>query len=146
MGRPAALAALSSLLLATACGGAERPIVLNLNGQSIEAEVVATPEARARGLMFRPGLPENAGMLFVFPRAERQCMWMQNTRIPLSVAFLDAAGRILNIAEMAPETRTLHCSAGPARYAVEMNAGWFARRGGQAGMPVSGLNRAPEPE
>jgi hypothetical protein len=133
-------------LLATACGGAERPIVLNLNGQAIQAETVATPETRARGLMFRPSLPENAGMLFVFPRAERQCMWMQDTLIPLSVAFLDAAGRILNVAEMAPGSRALHCSSAPSRYALEMNAGWFGRHGGQTGMPVSGLNRAPEPD
>ena len=126
--------------------GAGQPITLELNGHAMVAEVVATPETRARGLMARTDLAEDAGMLFVFPRAERQCMWMQNTPIPLSVAFLDAAGRILNVAEMAPETSTLHCSAGPARYAVEMNAGWFAQRGGRAGMPVSGLNRAPEPD
>jgi len=99
----------------------------------IEVEVASTEPARARGLMGRRGLGENEGMLFVFPTSDRHCMWMKDTRIPLSVAFVDDAGRITNIEDMKPRTLTPHCATVPARFAVEVNQGWFARRGLKAG-------------
>jgi uncharacterized protein len=119
---------------------------LEIAGHSISVEVAHTHAARSRGLMFRHALGENQGMLFVFTEAGRQSMWMLNTFIPLSIAFLDKHGRIINIAHMIPNTRTPHSSAGPAKYALEMNHGWFAQRGIKEGMQVTGLEKLPEAE
>jgi uncharacterized protein len=110
----------------------------------IEAEVAHTPETRARGLMHRREMAPQRGMLFVFAADAQHCMWMKNTLLPLSVAFLDAAGRILNVAEMKPHSEENHCAARPARYALEMNAGWFAQRGIRPGDVIGGLERAPQ--
>lgn len=133
--------------LATGCGKpAAKTIELTLGDRRIQVEIAATPEMRSHGLMGRQSLPTDSGMLFVFPERSRQCMWMKDTVIPLSVAFLDEQGRILDIAEMAPESRQLHCSSGPARYALEMNAGWFGKNGGGAGQRITGLGQAPRPE
>ncbi|MDR1350986.1 MAG: DUF192 domain-containing protein [Zoogloeaceae bacterium] len=104
------------------------------------AEVAATPEQRGVGLMQRRNMAAHEGMLFVFPRAERHCMWMKNTFIPLSVAFLDAEGRIINIRNMQPQSENNHCADAPARFALEMNRGWFAEKGIASGAKVSGLN------
>ena len=95
----------------------------------IEAEVAADDGKRMQGLMHRRSMPANHGMLFVFTQAERHCMWMRNTFLPLSVAFLDEEGRILNIEDMQPQTDDNHCAANAARYALEMNLGWFAGKG-----------------
>lgn len=109
----------------------------------IEAEVAANNSARMQGLMQRKSMPQQHGMLFVFAQDAQHCMWMRNTFIPLSVAFLDAGGRIINVEEMQPQTETNHCAAQPARYALEMNAGWFAQRGLKAGDAIGGIERAP---
>ncbi len=109
----------------------------------IEAEVAATPQSRAQGLMHRKAMDSQRGMLFVFPDAEPHCFWMKNTLIPLSIAFMDAHGRILNIAEMKPQSEENHCAAKPVRYALEMNAGWFAQRGLKVGDVLGGIKRAP---
>ncbi len=109
----------------------------------IEAEVAATPQSRAQGLMHRKTMDSQRGMLFVFTHDAAHCMWMKNTLLPLSVAFMDANGRILNIAEMKPRNEENHCAAKPARYALEMNAGWFAQRGLKAGDVLGGVERAP---
>lgn len=111
----------------------------------IEAEVAATPPDRIQGLMQRTRLGPNQGMLFIFPQAQRHCMWMKNTLLPLSVAFLDDAGRIINIRDMQPQTENNHCADAPARFALEMNQGWFAAKGIQPGMSIGGLQRAPAP-
>jgi len=111
----------------------------------IRAEIANTFESRAQGLMFRKYLGPNEGMLFVFPQAEPHCMWMKNTLIPLSVAFLDAQGKILNVAEMKPQTETSHCAAAPAKFALEMSSGWFAAKGLKAGATLQGLAKAPAP-
>ena len=105
----------------------------------IRAEVAADPHDRAKGLMFRPHLGANQGMVFLFEAPAVQCMWMKNTLIPLSVAFIGDDGRVLNIAEMQPQTETSHCAAKPARYALEMNLGWFAKHGINAGAKITGL-------
>lgn len=136
--------------LALVCAGAAAaeplPIMeLSAGIHRIEAEVAAHDAARRQGLMQRRALPEQRGMLFVFERAARHCMWMKNTFLPLSVAFLDAQGRILNIEEMQPQTEVNHCAARPARYALEMNAGWFARRGIERGDRIGGIEQAPAP-
>jgi uncharacterized membrane protein (UPF0127 family) len=100
----------------------------------IQAEVAATPGERMLGLMNRPSLAPNAGMLFVFERPGVHCFWMRNTRIPLSIAFVDDDGSIVNIADMEPfDEASNHCPAKPVRYALEMNRGWFAKRGILAG-------------
>ncbi len=120
-------------------------IELSAGIHRIEAEVAHTQETRMRGLMMRTAMPTQRGMLFVFDHDARHCMWMKNTLLPLSVAFLDAEGRILNIEEMKPQTEDNHCAAKPARFALEMNAGWFRGRGVGPGMLVRGIDRAPPP-
>ena len=105
----------------------------------IQAEVADTPAVLQKGLMFRPELPEQSGMLFLFPNLGTQCMWMRNTLVPLSVAFLQDDGTIVNIEDMTPQTETSHCSAQPVRAALEMNAGWFAKRGIKPGMKIGGM-------
>lgn len=118
-------------------------IPLTISGYEIAAEVAHTQLSRSQGLMYRESLDENTGMLFVFPNSGYYSMWMKNTYIPLSVAFIDVRGVILNVAEMQPETLTSHDAAGMAKYALEMNKGWFAARKITAGARVTGLERAP---
>jgi uncharacterized protein len=105
----------------------------------IRAEVAADFSTRARGLMHRKGLAPNAGMLFIFDAPGDQCMWMKNTYIPLSVAFIDAQGAIINIADMQPHSEQTHCAARPALYALEMAQGWFKERGIKPGLKLGGL-------
>ncbi len=112
---------------------------LGINAQRFEAELAVTTTAREKGLMHRRALPPQRGMLFVYPRSGPVCMWMKNTLIPLSVAFVDANGRILNIEDMRPYTLDSHCARAPARYALEMNLGWFRDNGIQPGDTVTGL-------
>jgi uncharacterized membrane protein (UPF0127 family) len=89
----------------------------------IEAELAATPESRQIGMMQRTIMAPQRGMLFVFPEVDKHCMWMRNTLLPLSVAFLDEKGRIINVEDMQPRTENNHCAAKPARYALKMNLG-----------------------
>jgi uncharacterized membrane protein (UPF0127 family) len=107
----------------------------------IRAEVAADYETRGRGLMHRKSLAQNAGMVFRFDQPSIQCMWMKNTLIPLSVAFLDEKGTVINIADMQPHSEQSHCSAQPALYALEMTRGWFAERGIKAGSRLAGLDK-----
>ena len=120
-------------------------LVLSAGIHVIQAEVANTDASRAQGLMFRKSLGANHGMLFVFPEAGPQCMWMRNTYVPLSVAFIDEAGVILNIADMKPQTEDSHCAVRPARYALEMSQGWFAAKGIKPGARLSGIDKAPAP-
>ena len=105
----------------------------------IQAEVASTDASRSRGLMFRKELAPNHGMLFVFEQANVQCFWMRNTLLPLSIAFILDDGTITNIADMAPMTENSHCSSAPVRYTLEMEQGWFAKRGITAGKKITGL-------
>jgi hypothetical protein len=107
----------------------------------IEAEVAATPETRRQGLMMRQSMPVQRGMLFVFDADARHCMWMKNTLLPLAVAFIDEQARIINVEEMQPQSEDNHCAAKPARYALEMNAGWFKKRGLGPGTVLRGIER-----
>jgi uncharacterized membrane protein (UPF0127 family) len=104
----------------------------------IQTQVAATPEQRATGLMHRKEMPANEGMLFVFEQPAGQCFWMKNTLLPLTAAFVADDGTIVNLADMKPQTLDSHCSAKPVRYVLEMNQGWFAKRGIQAGAQLSG--------
>lgn len=114
---------------------------LSIGMYRIEAEVAATQENRMVGLMQRRSMPANHGMLFVFTEQQRHCMWMRNTLLPLSVAFLDEQGRILNVEDMQPQTEDNHCAAKPARFALEMNLGWFKQKGLAAGTKINGVER-----
>jgi uncharacterized protein len=116
---------------------------LKIKGHTLRAELARTEEEKRTGLMFRKQLGESNAMVFVYEREGRWAMWMKNTTIPLSVAFIDRNGRILNIEDMAPLTLESHEAAGPAKYALEVNQGWFARRGIQAGDRVQGLEKLP---
>ena len=104
----------------------------------IRAEVASDNETRMRGLMFRERLGPNQGMLFVFQAKAQQCFWMRNTLIPLTIAFIEDDGSVVNLADMKPRSEDSHCSARPVRYALEMEQGWFARRGLSAGARLSG--------
>ncbi len=112
----------------------------------IEAEVAANDQNRQLGLMNRKSMAQQRGMLFVFPQANTHCMWMRNTLLPLSVAFLDEDGVIINIEDMQPQTENNHCARRPARYALEMNLGWFAQRGLKPGARLGGVEKAPRPQ
>ena len=116
-----------------------RVIPLSTGIYVIQAEVAMQPAERELGLMNRTTLGPNQGMVFLFDQPAAQCMWMRNTRIPLSVAFIDNEGRVINVEEMKAQTDDNHCAAKPARYALEMNAGWFSRHGIGAGAKISGL-------
>lgn len=121
---------------------AELPTVeLTAGMHLIHAEVAADFGSRSQGLMYRESLAPNAGMLFIFGEPETQCMWMKNTLIPLSVAFMDADGRIINIADMQPGSEQTHCSTKPAALALEMTQGWFGQRGIKAGAKIGGLEK-----
>ncbi|MCC6072684.1 DUF192 domain-containing protein [Massilia sp. GCM10020059] len=138
---PLAAAALLSLV---ACGaGAQNArfttIQLSAGMHLIQAEVAQTDAQRQQGLMFREKMANNHGMVFVFDQATSQCMWMKNTPLPLSVAFIDAEGKIVNIEDMQPQTLDSHCSATPVKYALEMNLGWFKQKNVKPGSTVNGL-------
>ena len=134
------------LLEASVAVAQQMPMMeLNAGFHRIEAEVAADEPSRMQGLMHRREMSANHGMLFVFPTVERHCMWMRNTLIPLSVAFLDEQGQIVNIEEMKPQTENNHCAATPARYALEMNKAWFAAKGIKPGMRIGGIEKAPRP-
>ncbi|MRD73685.1 DUF192 domain-containing protein [Rhodocyclus tenuis] len=121
-------------------------IELSAGIHRIEAEVASDQATRMQGLMYRRTLATQQGMLFVFPQRARHCMWMRNTLLPLSVAFLDEEGRIINIEDMQPQTENNHCAAQPARFALEMNLGWFASRSLGPGMRIVGVERSPAPQ
>ena len=141
-GRCAVIVATAGTCLSAA--RAELPLVeLGAGMHRIEAELAHTDQARQIGLMNRKAMAQQRGMVFVFTQEARHCMWMKNTLIPLSVAFMDRDGRILNIADMKPQTEDSHCAAAPARFALEMNAGWFAARGIGVGSVIRGVDRLP---
>ena len=105
---------------------------------NIDTQVAQTPEQRSTGLMFRTDMPAHEGMLFVFEQPATQCFWMKNTLIPLTAAFVADDGSIVNLVDMKPQTTDSHCSAKPVRFVLEMNQGWFAKRGLKAGSKLSG--------
>ena len=130
------------LFLVAPAAAQELPVVeLRAGMHLIRAEVAADYSTRGRGLMFRKSLAPNGGMLFIFDGAAIHCMWMKNTYIPLSVAFVDAQGAIINIADMRPHSEQSHCAARPALYALEMTQGWFAERGVKPGTKLGGLDK-----
>ena len=116
------------------------PLVrLQIGGHTLTAEVASTPEQQQTGLMNRRSLPANRGMVFVFAVSQPVCMWMKNTLIALSVAFITTDGRIVNIADMQPQTEDVHCGQTDVRYALETPLHWFAQHGIRPGAGVLGL-------
>ena len=118
-------------------------ISLQAGMHNIRAELAATPEQRQMGLMFRKDLAAHEGMLFVFDEPAPQCFWMRNTPTPLTIAFVGDDGSIVNLADMRPFDEASHCSAKPVRYVLEMNQGWFAKRGIKAGFKLVGAPFKP---
>ncbi len=104
----------------------------------IDAQLAQTPEQRSVGLMYRRDMPVTEGMLFVFEQPATQCFWMKNTLLPLTAAFVADDGRVVNLVDMQPQTLDSHCSTEPVRFVLEMNQGWFAKRGLKAGSRLSG--------
>jgi uncharacterized protein len=143
---PLLLLAITQPALVNAAGAGVPVIPLRIADHTFTVEVAHTEATRMRGLMKRTSLPGNRGMLFVFREISRHSMWMVNTPLPLSVAFLDERGVILNIADMTPYTRQAHESTGPSKYAIEMNQGWFKARQIKSGNQVYGLGKAPSVE
>jgi uncharacterized membrane protein (UPF0127 family) len=140
---PPALLSAAGLLACSVALAQDKPqslpaITLGAGMHQIRAEVAQSPEQRATGLMNRPSMGANDGMLFVFEEAMPQCFWMKNTLLPLSIAFIADDGTVVNIADMKPQALESHCSAKPVRYALEMNQGWFAKRGIKAGSKLRG--------
>ena len=121
---------------------AVRTATVKVGAHPLKVEVVQSDDERSRGLMFRQKLGRDDGMLFIFDEPAYHSMWMKNTLIPLSVAFIDAQGTILNILDMEPQTLDSHVSAGPSIYAIETNKGWFAGKKLKAGDRVTGLPKA----
>jgi uncharacterized membrane protein (UPF0127 family) len=113
-------------------------IKLSAGMYQIDAQVALTPEQRQIGLMYREKMPQAEGMIFVFEQAAEQCFWMKNTILPLTAAFVADDGTIVNLADMKPQTENPHCSAKPVRYVLEMNQGWFAKKGIKAGAKLQG--------
>ncbi len=129
-----------TVVLSSACAAENDALqAIHIGPHAFQVEVAATSQLRERGLMGRTRLPENGGMLFVFDTTRRHCFWMRNTPLPLSIAFIDEAGRISNIADMQPHTDTLHCPTIAIRYALEVSQGKFAQRGIIAGDQMDGL-------
>jgi len=104
----------------------------------IDAQVARTAQQRATGLMWRRDMPQHEGMLFVFEQPSVQCFWMQNTPSPLTAAFLADDGTIVNLADMQPLSTQSHCSSRPVRFVLEMNQGWFEKKGLRAGARLTG--------
>lgn len=138
---------LAASLVIALPGWAQQPqlplLELSAGMHRIEAEVAATAASRQTGMMLRTFMAPQRGMLFVFSEAAEHCMWMRNTLVPLSVAFLDEKGTIINVEDMQPKTEDNHCARKPARYALEMNLGWFRSRGLGAGFTIGGIEKAP---
>ena len=116
---------------------------LSIGIHQIDAQLAMTPEQREIGLMYRKEMPPHEGMLFIFESPSRLCFWMKNTLIPLTAAFIAEDGRIVNLENMKPQTTESHCAAKPVRYVLEMNQGWFAKRGIKPGSKVSGRPFSP---
>jgi uncharacterized membrane protein (UPF0127 family) len=113
-------------------------ITLSAGIHQLDIQVALTPEQHQIGLMYRKEMPQGEGMLFVFDSPSKQCFWMKNTILPLTAAFIADDGSIVNLEDMKPQTTDSHCSLKPVRYVLEMNQGWFAKKGIKAGSKLAG--------
>lgn len=139
----------ASLALLTFTSRAQSPqtqlprTTLSIGMFQIDTQVAQAPEERQIGLMFRTQMPQAEGMLFIFETPSKQCFWMKNTLLPLTAAFVDDDGTIVNLADMKPQTTETHCSVKPVRYVLEMNQGWFVKKGIKAGTKLKGVMFQP---
>jgi uncharacterized protein len=147
---PALILAIGSILCAAGCQpkGADtspfglKTVELKILNTDLNAEVADTPQASENGLMFRDSLPENRGMLFVFEHPKAASFWMRNTKIPLSIAYIDSTGKILEIKSLKPLDETAVPSASDrVAFALEVNEGWFGRHGISPGAQIDGIPR-----
>lgn len=135
---------LAGLTLAATPATAQEPqmnlprVRLSAGMHQIDAQVAQAPGERATGLMYRKEMPQHEGMLFIFEQPSQQCFWMKNTLLPLTTAFVEDDGTIVNLADMKPQTLDSHCSARPVRFVLEMNQGWFAKKNIKPGFKLSG--------
>jgi uncharacterized protein len=113
-------------------------IKISAGMHQIDTQLAQTPEQRQIGLMWRKEMPQHEGMLFIFEQPSQQCFWMKNTLLPLTAAFVADDGTIVNLEDMKPQTTEPHCSTKPVRYVLEMNKGWFAKKGIKAGSKLAG--------
>ncbi len=113
-------------------------VALGAGMHLIQAELARTLPQQMVGMMHRREMGANEGMLFVYQQADRRCFWMRNTPLPLTIAFIDDDGSIVNLADMQPLSEASHCSTKPVRFALEMNQGWFAKRGIKPGARLRG--------
>lgn len=113
-------------------------ITLSVGIHQIDTQVALTPEQHQIGLMYRAEMPQGEGMIFVFQNPSKQCFWMKNTILPLTAAFIADDGTIVNLEDMKPQTTESHCSLKPVRFVLEMNQGWFAKKGIKAGAKMNG--------
>ena len=134
------LAALAATFAVVAQEGPQQLPAIRLSAgiHVIQAEVAQTDAQRQIGLMNRPQMATNTGMLFIFDQPATQCFWMKNTLLPLSIAFVADDGTVVNIDDMKPQTLDSHCSTKAVRFVLEMNQGWFAKRGIKAGAKLKG--------
>lgn len=139
------IASLAALVLpasvATAQEGPQlqlQRVELTAGMHRIDAQMALAPQERQIGLMNRPEMPPQEGMLFVFEQPAQQCFWMKNTLLPLTAAFIADDGTIVNLEDMKPQTLDSHCSSKPVRFVLEMNQGWFAKKGIKAGTKLAG--------
>mgnify|MGYP001613399258 FL=1 len=136
--------------LAPSCWAQDAPqlklprIKISAGMHLIDTQVASSPEQREIGLMFRKNMPMAEGMLFAFEQAGVQCFWMKNTLLPLTAAFVADDGTIVNLADMKPQSTDSHCSARPVRFVLEMNQGWFAKKGIKAGFKLGGPSFKPQ--
>ncbi len=128
-----------SLLLFVASAQAQEPLRLRIQGHELHAEYAQTVAQRERGLMGRRELAADSGMLFRFDEVRRHCLWMKDTPLPLSAAFFDEAGLLVDVIDLEPFNTEIRCSKRPARYALEMNQGWFDERGVELGARLAGI-------
>ena len=143
--KPLFIAATLVALFSAGAAGAQtgpqprlKTVPLTAGMHVIQAELAVTPEQQQIGMMFRRSMGTNEAMLFIETRPTVRCFWMRNTLIPLSIAFLADDGTVVNVAEMKPQSDESHCSARPVRYALEMNEGWFDKRGIKPGSRIRG--------
>jgi len=118
-------------------------VQLQAGMHNIVAEVAQTPLQQQTGMMMRTEMATHEGMLFVFEDVSQRCFWMKNTLLPLSIAFIEDDGTVVNVAEMKPRSEATHCSEKPVRFALEMNQGWFSKRGIKAGFKIRGTPFKP---
>ncbi len=157
-----------ALLIGAGCGGAHpgsRPepaerlpdeptraqpklpmVKLWLGPAELNAEIAASFDQIRTGMMFRQEMPENEGMLFIFARPHQAAFWMKNTQVPLSAAYLDPEGVILEIHELEPHnTNSVTAASDRVQFVLEVNRGWFDRHGVRPGdlvrTPAGGLQQ-----